>query len=153
MKILLLGSGGREHAFAWKLFQSPQLSKLYIAPGNAGTSQLGTNVDLRLDDFPSIEKFAVENNIDMLVVGPEDPLVNGIHDYFLSRVTLRHIPVIGPKQDGARLEGSKDFSKILMARHAEQNFKKWHGSDFFINECKQLAYEWVLQRRGLLIEK
>ena len=117
MKILLLGSGGREHAFAWKLFQSPQLSKLYIAPGNAGTSQLGTNVDLRLDDFPSIEKFAVENNIDMLVVGPEDPLVNGIHDYFLSRVTLRHIPVIGPKQDGAQLEGSKDFSKTFMVKY------------------------------------
>lgn len=117
MNILLLGSGGREHTFAWKLSQSPLLTKLFIAPGNAGTAQCGTNVNLAIDDFPAMEKFVLENKISMVVVGPEDPLVKGIHDYFLSKDSLRNIPVIGPQKDGAQLEGSKDFSKAFMVKY------------------------------------
>ena len=117
MNILLLGSGGREHTFAWKLSQSPLLTKLFIAPGNAGTAHCGTNVNLAIDDFPVMEKFVLENKISMVVVGPEDPLVKGIHDYFLSKDSLRNIPVIGPQQDGAQLEGSKDFSKAFMVKY------------------------------------
>ena len=117
MNILLLGSGGREHTFAWKLSQSPLLTKLFIAPGNAGTAQCGTNVNLAIDDFPALEKFVLENKVGMVVVGPEDPLVKGIHDYFLSKDLLRNIPVIGPQQNGAQLEGSKDFSKAFMVKY------------------------------------
>lgn len=117
MKILLLGSGGRESAFAWKLSQSPKCEKLYIAPGNAGTGQYGTNVDLKITDFDGIKQFAVDNGIDMLLVGPEEPLVKGIHDAFLADERTRHIPVIGPQAEGAQLEGSKDFSKQFMNRH------------------------------------
>jgi len=117
MNILIIGSGGRESAFAWKLAQSKQLSKLYIAPGNAGTSQYGTNVPLAVTDFAGIADFVLGNGIDMLLVGPEEPLVKGIHDYFLNRADLAHIPVIGPQREGAQLEGSKDFSKQFMARH------------------------------------
>lgn len=117
MNILIIGSGGRESAFAWKLAQSNQLSKLYIAPGNAGTSQYGTNVPLAVTDFAGIADFVLGNGIDMLLVGPEEPLVKGIHDYFLNRADLAHIPVIGPQREGAQLEGSKDFSKQFMARH------------------------------------
>lgn len=117
MNVLLLGSGGRESAFAWKLSQSNQLSHLFIAPGNAGTGQYGTNVPLKPTDFDAIAAFCLENNIKMVVVGPEEPLVKGIHDYFLSNEKLKHIPVIGPQKAGAQLEGSKDFSKQFMARH------------------------------------
>lgn len=117
MNVLLLGSGGRESAFAWKLSQSNQLSHLFIAPGNAGTGQYGTNVPLKPTDFDAIAEFCLENNIKMVVVGPEEPLVKGIHDYFLSNEKLKHIPVIGPQKAGAQLEGSKDFSKQFMARH------------------------------------
>lgn len=117
MNILIIGSGGRESAFAWKLAQSNQLSQLYIAPGNAGTSQYGTNVPLNVTDFEGIADFAIKNGIDMVLVGPEEPLVKGIHDYFLARTDLSHIPVIGPQQIGAQLEGSKDFSKQFMQRH------------------------------------
>jgi phosphoribosylamine--glycine ligase len=117
MNVLILGSGGREHAFAWKIAQSPKLGQLYIAPGNAGTSACGTNVNLQVNDFESIKKFVWENDINMVVVGPEDPLVNGIHDFFLADAILKDIPVIGPKKDGAQLEGSKDFSKQFMMRH------------------------------------
>jgi phosphoribosylamine--glycine ligase len=117
MNVLLLGSGGRESAFAWKLSQSNQLSHLFIAPGNAGTGQYGTNVPLKPTDFDPIAEFCLENNIKMVVVGPEEPLVKGIHDYFLSNEKLKHIPVIGPQKAGAQLEGSKDFSKQFMARH------------------------------------
>ena len=117
MNILLLGSGGREHAFAWKISQSPLCQQLFIAPGNPGTDQFGTNVNLGIMDFEAIKKFAVENDVNMLVVGPEEPLVNGIHDFFLSQDELKEIPVIGPKKDGAQLEGSKDFSKRFMFRH------------------------------------
>lgn len=117
MNILVIGSGGRESAFAYKLSKSPKLNQLFIAPGNAGTSQYGQNVNLKVTDFEGIASFAIENAIDMILVGPEEPLVKGIHDYFLNREDVKHIPVIGPQQRGAQLEGSKDFSKEFMLRH------------------------------------
>ena len=117
MKILLLGSGGREHAIAWKLAQSQKLEKLYIAPGNAGTSEVGENVPLKADDFEGIRQFVLDKGVDMVVVGPEDPLVKGIYDYFKADAQLKNIPVIGPSKQGAVLEGSKDFAKGFMQRH------------------------------------
>lgn len=117
MKILLLGSGGREHALAWKIAQSPKVDKLFIAPGNAGTALEGENVNLKADDFDGIKAFVLENKIDMVVVGPEDPLVKGIYDYFKNDDALKNIPVIGPSKQGAVLEGSKDFAKGFMQRH------------------------------------
>ncbi len=117
MNLLLLGSGGREHALAWKIAQSPKIEQLFIAPGNAGTAQVGTNVALRADDFEGIERFVLEQHINMVVVGPEDPLVKGIYDYFAARPALAHVPVIGPSKAGAVLEGSKDFAKAFMQRH------------------------------------
>ncbi len=117
MRILLLGSGGREHALAWKIAQSKQCEKLFIAPGNAGTSQLGTNVNIGVNDFDALKNFAVDNHIDMVVVGPEDPLVNGIYDEFKRDARTSSIPVIGPSAAGAVLEGSKDFAKGFMKRH------------------------------------
>jgi phosphoribosylamine--glycine ligase len=117
MNILLLGSGGREHALAWKMAQSPKTGRLYIAPGNAGTSAAGTNVDIRVNDFRRIGEFVSAHDIDMVVVGPEEPLVNGIYDYFKADGTLSAVPVIGPGRLGARLEGSKDFAKAFMMRH------------------------------------
>ncbi len=117
MNILILGSGGREHAFAWKLSQSTKLDKLFIAPGNAGTSNFGTNINISATDFESVKIEVLKNKINMVLVGPEDPLVNGIHDFFLSDSELKNIPVIGPQKDGAQLEGSKDFSKKFMIRH------------------------------------
>ena len=117
MTILLLGSGGRECAFAWKMSQSAQCSKLFIAPGNAGTSAYGKNVNLNPNDFEAVKAFALKEGVELLVVGPEEPLVNGIHDFFSTDEALAHIPVIGPKKEGAILEGSKDFSKQFMERH------------------------------------
>ena len=117
MNILLLGSGGREHALAWKIAQSPKCDKLFIAPGNAGTSQVGCNVAISVNDFDALKLFAVDNDIHMVVVGPEDPLVNGIYDEFLNDARTAHIPVIGPSKAGAQLEGSKDFAKEFMRRH------------------------------------
>ena len=117
MHLLLLGSGGREHALAWKIAQSPKIEQLFIAPGNAGTAQVGTNVALRADDFEGIERFVLEHHINMVVVGPEDPLVKGVYDYFAARPALAHVPVIGPSKAGAVLEGSKDFAKAFMQRH------------------------------------
>lgn len=117
MNILLLGSGGRECALAWKIKQSPKTDKLYIAPGNAGTDLIGTNVAISATDFKAIEEFVLGNRINMVVVGPEDPLVKGIYDYFQERETLRNIPVIGPSKEGAQLEGSKEFAKKFMMRH------------------------------------
>ena len=116
-RILLLGSGGREHALAWKISQSPKLEKLYIAPGNAGTASTGENVNIKANDFDGIRKFCLEKGITMVVVGPEDPLVNGIYDFFKGDEQLRGIPVIGPSKAGAVLEGSKDFAKGFMQRH------------------------------------
>lgn len=117
MKILLLGSGGREHALAWKIAQSPKVEKLYIAPGNAGTASLGENLDIKATDFEALKTFALERSIDMIVVGPEDPLVKGIYDFFTGDITTRHIAIIGPSAQGAQLEGSKEFAKGFMQRH------------------------------------
>ncbi len=117
MNILLLGSGGREHAIAWKIAQSPKVEKLFIAPGNAGTAQTGTNVNIKADDFPAIKDFVLANDIQMVVVGPEDPLVKGVYDYFKNDPQLAAILVIGPSKAGAQLEGSKDFAKAFMMRH------------------------------------
>lgn len=117
MKLLLLGSGGREHALAWKIAQSPKVEKLYIAPGNAGTASVGENVDIKADDFDAIAQFVIDFEIDMVVVGPEDPLVKGIYDYFGAHSLLKSVPVIGPSKAGAVLEGSKDFAKGFMQRH------------------------------------
>ena len=117
MNILLLGSGGREHALAWKIAQSPRVDKLYIAPGNAGTAQMGENVDIKATDFAALKVFALERSIDMIVVGPEDPLVQGIYDEFKNDLTTRDIAIIGPSRAGAQLEGSKEFAKEFMLRH------------------------------------
>ena len=116
-RILLLGSGGREHALAWKIAQSPKVEKLYIAPGNAGTSKVGENVPVKADDFDAIKAFVIEHKVNMVVVGPEDPLVKGIYDYFKADAELSDVPVIGPSKEGAVLEGSKDFAKGFMMRH------------------------------------
>lgn len=117
MNILLLGSGGRESAFAWKITQSPLCNELFIAPGNAGTAAFGQNVDLQATNFKGIRHFVLENNISLVVVGPEEPLVKGIHDFFLADEDLKSIPVIGPREEGAKLEGSKEYSKAFMRRH------------------------------------
>ena len=118
MKILLLGSGGREHALAWKIAQSPKVDKLFIAPGNAGTDEVGENVAISVCDFDAISAFVIENEVSMVVVGPEDPLVKGIYDYFKSDDRLSHIAVIGPSKAAAELEGSKSFAKDFMQRHS-----------------------------------
>lgn len=118
MNILLLGSGGREHALAWKIAQSTKVSKLFIAPGNPGTAAVGQNVDINANDFDALKRFALDNDVQIVVVGPEDPLVNGIYDDFKNDARTTHIPVIGPSRKGATLEGSKDFAKAFMARHA-----------------------------------
>jgi phosphoribosylamine--glycine ligase len=138
MNILLIGSGGRECAFAWKLSQSEKCGKLFIAPGNAGTANYGKNVNINPNDFDAVKAFALKENIDLLVVGPEEPLVLGIHDFFANDEALAHIPVIGPKKEGAILEGSKDFSKQFMERHNVPTAK----SKSFTNENLQegLAY-------------
>ena len=117
MKILLLGGGGREHALAWKIAQSEKCEKLFIAPGNAGTQNVGENVDIKADDFEALKNFTVENGVDMVVVGPEDPLVKGVYDDFKNDPRTQNIPVIGPSKAGAVLEGSKDFAKKFMKRH------------------------------------
>jgi phosphoribosylamine--glycine ligase len=117
MKVLILGSGGREHTLAWKIAQSPLLSELYIAPGNAGTEKLGKNIDLNIMDFPAIGAFVLEKGIEMVIVGPEAPLVAGIYDYFNKSKALRNIPLIGPSKQGAALEGSKKFANEFMVRH------------------------------------
>ena len=117
MKILLLGSGGREHALAWKIAQSKKVDQLYIAPGNAGTGGVGENVPLKADDFEGIRQFVLSKGVDMVVVGPEDPLVKGVYDFFKNDNQLKDIPVIGPSKQGAVLEGSKDFAKAFMQRH------------------------------------
>ena len=117
MKLLLLGSGGREHALAWKIAQSPKIEKLFIAPGNAGTRNVGENVEVNPTDFDAVKAFVLNNCIDMVIVGPEDPLVKGIYDYFKNDEELKDIPVVGPSKAGAELEGSKEFAKGFMMRH------------------------------------
>ena len=157
MNVLILGSGGREHAFAWKLAQSKQLENLYIAPGNAGTAQCGTNVNISISDFEAIKNLVWEKSIDMVLVGPEDPLVNGIHDYFLQDEILKEIPVIGPKKDGAQLEGSKDFSKQFMLKHGVPTAKYKSFTATNINEAsdflESLSPPYVLKADGLAAGK
>jgi phosphoribosylamine--glycine ligase len=117
MNVLLLGSGGREHAFAWKLSQSKLLTQLYIAPGNAGTSEIGINLPFAANDFAAIKQAIKQYSISLVLVGPEDPLVKGVHDFIASDKDIQHVPVIGPKQYAATLEGSKEFAKEFMIRH------------------------------------
>ncbi|AKA34993.1 phosphoribosylamine--glycine ligase [Flagellimonas lutaonensis] len=118
MNILILGSGGREHTFAWKIAQSDKVNKLFVAPGNAGTSKIAKNLDIKVNDFEHLKQAVLAESIDMVVVGPEDPLVNGLHDFFLEDEQLKDIPLIGPQKLGATLEGSKEFAKAFMKRHS-----------------------------------
>ena len=117
MNILIIGGGGREHTFAWKIAQSPLCNQLFVAPGNAGTAAIATNLALGVNDFDGIKAAVIEHKITLVVVGPEDPLVNGIHDFFLADIDLKNIPVIGPQKAAAELEGSKDFAKEFLFRH------------------------------------
>lgn len=157
MNILLLGSGGREHAIAWKIAQSPKVNRLFIAPGNAGTALVGTNVEIKADDFPAIKAFALENGVDMVVVGPEDPLVKGVYDYFKNDEALRSIPVIGPSKAGAQLEGSKDFAKAFMMRHHIPTARYKSVSAANIEEgyafLESLSAPYVLKADGLAAGK
>jgi len=157
MNVLLLGSGGREHAIAWKIVQSKKLSALFIAPGNAGTCELGQNITLQLNDFPAIGSFVLSHDIEMVIVGPEAPLVEGIHDYFLSTPELSKIKVIGPVKQGALLEGSKDYAKAFMLRHAIPTaaYKTFNKENF--NEgtafLESLKPPYVLKADGLAAGK
>lgn len=157
MKLLLLGSGGREHALAWKIAQSPKIEKLFIAPGNAGTANVGENVPLKADDFDGIKKFVIDNSIDMVVVGPEDPLVKGVYDYFKQDAQLASIPVIGPSKAGAVLEGSKDFAKSFMQRHGIPTaaYRSFNGTniDEGIAFLETLQAPYVLKADGLCAGK
>lgn len=157
MKILLLGSGGREHALAWKISQSPKVEKLFIAPGNAGTANVGENVALKADDFDGIKAFVLENGINMVVVGPEDPLVKGIYDYFKNDAELAAIPVIGPSKQGAVLEGSKDFAKGFMQRHGIPTaaYKTFDGTTLEegLKFLETLEAPYVLKADGLCAGK
>lgn len=155
--ILLLGSGGREHTFAWKIAQSPLCQQLFIAPGNAGTAKHGTNINMAVNDFEAIGQFCIENHVTMLLPGSEDPLVKGIANYFAANEKLKHIPVIGPDKQGAQLEGSKDFSKQFMARHsiptaAYKTFTKSTLTDAF-DFLETLKPPYVLKADGLAAGK
>ncbi|MBP5420953.1 MAG: phosphoribosylamine--glycine ligase [Paludibacteraceae bacterium] len=157
MNILLLGSGGREHALAWKMSQSNKVDKLYIAPGNGGTLTVGENVAISATDFPAIKKFVLEKNINMVVVGPEDPLVKGVYDFFVEDPELKNIPVIGPSKEGAQLEGSKDFAKAFMMRHNIPTARYKSFSASTLEEgCKfleELQAPYVLKADGLAAGK
>lgn len=157
MNILLLGSGGREHALAWKMAQSPALNKLFIAPGNPGTATVGTNLPVAADDFPSIKEVVLENAVDMVVVGPEDPLVKGVVDFFKADNDLKGIPVIGPDKVGAQLEGSKDFSKQFMFRHNIPTAKYLSVTSMNLQEgvdfLKTMQAPYVLKADGLAAGK
>jgi len=157
MKLLLIGAGGREHALAWKMAQSPQCDKLYIAPGNAGTKNCGENVPISVNDFEKLKAFCVDNQIDMVVVGPEDPLVNGIYDNFKADARTKDIPVIGPSKAGAMLEGSKDFAKAFMQRHSIPTAKYKTISKANLEEGLQFLSElqapYVLKADGLCAGK
>lgn len=157
MKILLLGGGGREHALAWKIAQSDKVEKLYIAPGNAGTANVGENVDIKADDFGSLKDFAVEKGINMVVVGPEDPLVKGIYDEFKNDTRTANIPVIGPSKQGAVLEGSKDFAKGFMQRHniPTARYQTFNGTNIEegLKFLETLQPPYVLKADGLCAGK
>ena len=153
----MLGSGGREHALAWKIAQSKKVEKLFIAPGNAGTGNCGENVAIGVNDFDRLKEFAFENNVDMVVVGPEDPLVNGIYDAFKSDERTNSIPVIGPSKQGAVLEGSKDFAKAFMARHGipTARYQTFKGTNIEegLKFLKTLKAPYVLKADGLCAGK
>ena len=157
MKLLLIGAGGREHALAWKIAQSPQCDKLYIAPGNAGTKNCGENVPISVNDFEKLKAFCVDNQINMVVVGPEDTLVNGIYDNFKADARTKDIPVIGPSKAGAMLEGSKDFAKAFMQRHSIPTAKYKTISKTNLEEGLQFLSElqapYVLKADGLCAGK
>ena len=157
MNILILGSGGREHALAWKIKQSKKTNNLYIAPGNAGTGLEGKNVDIATTDFPAIKQFVLEKHIDMVVVGPEIPLVKGIYDFFYEDAELKNIPVIGPSKKGAQLEGSKRFAKEFMLRHNIPTAKYKSITKENINEgfdfLETLSPPYVLKADGLAAGK
>ncbi|AUC21314.1 phosphoribosylamine--glycine ligase [Polaribacter sejongensis] len=157
MNVLILGSGGREHAFAIKLLESKKINKLFVAPGNAGTDKIATNINIDATDFEAVKKITLENDIKMVVVGPEVPLVAGVHDFFLADEELKNIPVIGPKKDGALLEGSKDFSKQFMQKHGVptaryQSFTKDNLQEGFAF-LETLAPPFVLKADGLAAGK
>jgi phosphoribosylamine--glycine ligase len=157
MKILLLGSGGREHALAWKIAQSPKLSQLFIAPGNAGTASLGKNIQININSVDDVMDFALANQIDMVVVGPEEPLTLGIADAFTSNPLLHHVPVIGPNAAGAQLEGSKDFSKAFMMRHGIPTARYKSFTPATLEEGKEFLHTmkapFVLKASGLAAGK
>ena len=157
MNILILGSGGREHAFAKKIKESKHCSKLFIAPGNSGTEKLGKNLEIRFNDFSMLKSVVLENKIDMVVVGPEEPLVNGVHDSFLKDPSLTHIAIIGPQAVAAQLEGSKDFAKKFMNRHKIPTAKHKTFSKDQINEAtkflESLSPPYVLKADGLAAGK
>ncbi len=157
MNILIVGGGGREHTLAWKLHQSPKLKYLFVAPGNAGTALIAKNIPIGVNDFDAIKKVVLEQHIDMVVVGPEDPLVNGIHDFFLTDREINHIPVIGPQKAAAELEGSKEFAKKFMMRHsiptaAYQSFTADTLQDGFVF-LETLKSPYVLKADGLAAGK
>ena len=157
MKVLLLGSGGREHALAWKIAQSAKVEKLFVVPGNAGTATCGENVDIKADDFETLKQFVADNAVDMVVVGPEDPLVKGIYDDFKNDPRTASVPVIGPSKAGAVLEGSKDFAKAFMMRHniPTAQYKTFNGTT--LNEglafLETLKAPYVLKADGLCAGK
>lgn len=157
MNILLLGSGGRENALAWKITQSEKCDKLFIAPGNAGTANVGTNVAIKADDFDAIKEFVLANDIKMVVVGPEDPLVKGVYDYFKNNPELKNIPVIGPSKEGARLEGSKAFAKAFMMRQniPTAAYKEFTAKEYdeAVEFLKTLKAPYVLKADGLAAGK
>lgn len=157
MNILLLGSGGREHALAWKIAQSKHTDKLYIAPGNAGTVQVGENVAIKANDFIGIKNFVLEKSIELVVVGPEDPLVEGIYDYFKSDSSLKSIPVIGPSKAASQMEGSKDFAKHFMQRHGIPTaaYKTFNGDQLEegMRFLETLQAPYVLKADGLCAGK
>ena len=157
MNVLILGSGGREHAFAIKLLESDKINQLFVAPGNAGTDKIATNININPTDFEAVKKTVLENDIKMVVVGPEAPLVEGVHDFFLADKELNNIPVIGPKKDGALLEGSKDFSKQFMQKHGVptaryQSFTKENLEEGFAF-LETLKPPFVLKADGLAAGK
>lgn len=157
MKLLLIGNGGREHALAWKIAQSPKIEKLYIAPGNAGTQNVGENVAIGVSDFEALGNFVTEKAIDMVVVGPEVPLVEGIYDYFKEHPKLAAVPVIGPSKAGAELEGSKDFAKAFMLRHniPTAAYRTFDGNSLQagLDFLKTLKPPYVLKADGLCAGK
>ena len=139
MNVLILGSGGREHAMGWKISQSPKLTKLFIAPGNAGTKEIAENLNIGVNDFEAIKKAVIDHNIEIVIVGPEDPLVNGIVDFFLNDSEVKHIPVIGPQAEAAQLEGSKEYSKRFMQR----NNVPTAGYEFFTKDTLEEGYKYL----------